>query len=74
MIKKLITAAWCSPCKMLKSKLAEADVQVDIIDADTSPEYIKKLVIRSVPTLVIEDGENVELITRYEDILDNLLG
>ena len=45
MIKKLITAAWCSPCKMLKSKLAEADVQVDIIDADTSPEYIKKQAI-----------------------------
>jgi glutaredoxin len=74
MTKKLITARWCTPCKMLKGKLADANYTIELIDAEEEAEYVNKLGIRSVPTLVIEDGDQVELITYYEKILENLLG
>ena len=74
MTKKLITASWCSPCKMLKGKLAAAKITVDLVDAEEEAQYVEDLGIRSVPTLVIEDGDQVVFITQYEKILENLLG
>lgn len=59
---------------MLKGKLADANYTIELIDAEEEAEYVNKLGIRSVPTLVIEDGDQVELITHYEKILENLLG
>lgn len=73
MIKKLVTATWCAPCKMLKSKLADAGITVETIDANDNPEYIAKHSIRSVPTLVIEGSDGVEIVAKYEEILDILL-
>ena len=74
MTKKLITAVYCTPCRMLKSKLADANITIDLVDADAEADYVKELGIRSVPTLVIEDGDQVVFITQYEKILENLTG
>jgi glutaredoxin len=59
---------------MLKGKLADAKITVDLVDAEEEAQYVKDLGIRSVPTLVIEDGDQVVFITQYEKILENLLG
>ena len=74
MSKKLITAVWCAPCRMLKTRLAEANIEVDLVDADENADYIKEMGVRSVPTLVIEDGDKLTIISKYEKIVENLLG
>lgn len=64
---KLVSAQWCSPCKVLKSQLAEEGIDIEVIDVDENSEYVQKMDIRSVPTLVVNDSE---LIT--SNILDYL--
>jgi len=54
---KLVTATWCAPCKVLKTQLSEEKIEVEYVDAVDNPEYIKRLGVRSVPTLVVNDEE-----------------
>ena len=53
------TAAWCQPCKQLSptmSGLISKGMNVQRIDVDTDTEYSAKYGIRSVPTLLLVDG------------------
>lgn len=75
---------WCQPCKMLMPKLEQMEPQYENVifvkmDVDKNRDYALQLGIRSVPTVIIFNGENE--VTRlagaqpnsvYTDILDNL--
>lgn len=75
---------WCQPCKMLMPKLEQMGPQYENVifvkmDVDKNRDYALQLGIRSVPTVIIFNGENE--VTRlagaqpnsvYTDILDNL--
>lgn len=67
---KLATATWCAPCKALKAKLQSLGVKIETKDIDNDPEFFKEHEIRSVPTLVKDDGT---LITSVEKIENELL-
>jgi thioredoxin 1 len=56
------TASWCQPCKSMAMMLEEinADVPVEVIDIDVHSELAMEYGIRSVPTLVMKDG-NIEV-------------
>ena len=56
------TASWCQPCKNLAKQLEEINVSlpIEVIDIDVDTELAMDYGIRSVPTLVILDG-NVEV-------------
>lgn len=56
------TASWCQPCKGLAMNLASIGtiVPIEVIDIDVLPEVAQQYGIRSVPTLVILDG-NIEV-------------
>ena len=56
------TASWCQPCKSMAMMLEEinADVPVEVIDIDVHSEIAMEYGIRSVPTLVMKDG-NIEV-------------
>ena len=61
-MRKIIrfTAEWCQPCKMLSKQLETMDLNlpIDVIDIDKDPEIAIEYGIRSVPTLVLmEDNE-----------------
>ena len=61
-MKKIIrfTAEWCQPCKTLSKQLETMDLNmpIDVIDIDKDPEIAIEYGIRSVPTLVLmEDNE-----------------
>lgn len=53
----LVSAPWCGPCKRLKPKVLqiveEWDLTLATISADDEPELMRRLSIRSVPTLLI---------------------
>ena len=51
--------AWCQPCKVLGptvDRLISKGMNVQRIDVDTDTEYSAKYAVRSVPTLLLVDG------------------
>lgn len=56
------TASWCQPCKALAKTLEEvnSDVPVEVVDIDVHSDLAMEYGIRSVPTLVMKDG-NIEV-------------
>lgn len=56
------TASWCQPCKQLNTLLDSLDIKVpvEVIDIDVFPEYAADYGIRSVPTMIMLDG-NTEI-------------
>ena len=69
MSNKIVTAEWCGPCKLLKKEIAESKVEVEYIDADKNMEFCNKNNIKSIPTLITENGN---IVTSYSDILKKL--
>lgn len=75
MVKKtLLTNVSCGPCSVVKSKLAKLGLTVDTKDfsIDEDREFFYKHGIKSVPRLVIEDGDNVEIIQGIDDIVQRI--
>lgn len=57
------TAAWCGPCKMFKPTVqqvsSELGVGINYIDVDQQQDIAMKYGVRSVPTIIVENGGNV---------------
>jgi thioredoxin len=79
-----IKARWCSPCKQLIPRLENIekeheDIIFVAIDVDDNQEGCIELGVRSVPTVIIYDGENiidrstgVKQDSYYKDILNKI--
>ena len=65
-MKKVIrfTASWCQPCKVLAKNLESVNnvysIPIEVVDIDIQNEMAVEFGIRSVPTLVMMDG-NIEV-------------
>ena len=56
---KYFSATWCGPCKAFKPVMTEIKNEghyVEFIDTDNMSDLASKYNIRSVPTVVIEEG------------------
>ena len=56
---KYFSAAWCGPCKAFKPVMNEIKGEgypVEFIDIDMLTDLAQKYNVRSVPTVVIEEG------------------
>ena len=56
---KYFSATWCGPCKVFKpvmNEIAGEGYHVEFIDIDNLSDLASKYNVRSVPTVVIEDG------------------
>ena len=60
-MKKILrfTASWCGPCKSLAKTLEniETNIPIEVVDIDVHSEIATEYGIRSVPTLVMLDGD-----------------
>jgi thioredoxin 1 len=60
-MKKILrfTASWCQPCKAMAKNLeaANLDIPIEVIDIDVHDDVAVEYTVRSVPTLVLKDGE-----------------
>jgi thioredoxin 1 len=74
-------ADWCGPCKTQDPILEEVaedfpDVEFEKVDVDQNQDVANQYSVRSLPTLVVEDGEGeVERfigVTQREQIVDAL--
>ena len=56
---KYFSATWCGPCKVFKpvmNEIAGEGYHVEFIDIDNLSDLASKYNVRSVPTVVIEEG------------------
>jgi thiol-disulfide isomerase/thioredoxin len=60
-MKKILrfTASWCGPCKSLAKTLEniETNIPIEVVDIDVHSDIATEYGIRSVPTLVMLDGD-----------------
>lgn len=56
------SATWCQPCKSLTQHLATKGISLEEYDIDNpaNKALMEKYNIRSVPTVVVDDGERVQ--------------
>lgn len=56
------SATWCRPCKSLTQQLATKGISLEEYDIDNpaNKALMEKYNIRSVPTVVVDDGERVQ--------------
>lgn len=70
-----VFATWCGPCKIMSPFLEDAaaelgdKVRVAKIDSDQYPEWASKLNVRSLPTIIVFDGETGKELERVEGAL-----
>lgn len=52
------TADWCQPCKMMAKVIDEVkpDIPIEVIDIDSNSDIALEYGIRTIPTLVMLDG------------------
>ena len=70
----LLTSTTCGPCTVLKNKLKTLKLEVNTKDYSNpeDKEFFIKHNIRSVPRLVVEDSDNVEIIQGIDDIVERI--
>jgi len=67
---KLITAGFCAPCKVLKAELEAQNLEVETVIAEDNQELVKSYGVRSVPTLVVDNGAEIELVSGSDQIIN----
>ena len=58
-LAKYFSATWCGPCKQFKpimEEIAGDGYSIEFIDVDNEQNKAEKYGVRSVPTVVIEQG------------------
>ena len=60
-MKKLmyLGAEWCGPCKMIKPQLKESTLDITYVDIDKQPDIAAKYSIRSIPTILVLEGDKM---------------
>jgi thiol-disulfide isomerase/thioredoxin len=68
----LLTASFCGPCQLLKSKLTKEGLidKIELINMEDDQAPFKKYGIKSVPRLVVETSDTLfEVIQGSEEII-----
>jgi len=62
-MKKILrfTASWCQPCKGLAMNLEAANLElpIEVVDIDAMSDVAIEFGIRSVPTLIMMEDNNI---------------
>lgn len=59
---KVVSAAWCSQCNVLKDMLTRNGVIYQVIDGDENMEFCMENNIKSLPTTLIYEEDEVKII------------
>ena len=56
----LATSKYCSPCQVLKKELDVLNIEIEMKDSSTDFQYFIDNNIKTVPILILEDGEKIQ--------------
>lgn len=59
---KVVSTAWCSQCNVLKDMLTRNGVIYHVIDADENMEFCMENNIKSLPTTLIYEEDEVKIV------------
>jgi thioredoxin-related protein len=69
----LATANFCGPCQLLKRKISDEKLEVEMVEMESNMDLFKKYNVKAVPRLlVIENDELKESIQGMEDIIKKI--
>ena len=71
----LASATWCGPCQVLKSRLKSENLidSVEVKDSDVDIAFFRENNIKSVPRLLVFDGDKVtDIVQSIEDIVKRI--
>lgn len=69
---KLFTASWCVNCKPIKTLIEHGGYEVEVIDVDQCPDLVRASGVRSVPSLLLDDGSLVVGSTKIMQAMEKL--
>lgn len=52
-------AEWCGPCKVIKPQLKQSGLDITFVDVDQQPDIAAKYSIRSIPTILVLEGDKM---------------
>ena len=64
----LFTATTCPNCRIAKTFLDKANVAYDVVVAENDPAKAEAFEIRQAPTLVIQDGDQIQKLVNLSEI------
>lgn len=73
-MSKLFTASWCVNCKPIKSLIESKDYDVEIVDVDENPDLVRDSGVRSIPSLLLDDGSLVVGSTKIQEVIKEKYG
>lgn len=56
---KLFTADWCGNCQPIKKFIEDNGYDVEVINVDEHPDLVRDSGVRSIPSLLLVDGNIV---------------
>ena len=71
----LASAGWCGPCQVIKSRLKAENLsdKVEVKDADVDIAFFRENNIKSVPRLLVMEGDKVvDIVLSSEDIVKRI--
>ena len=69
----LATANFCGPCQLLKRKISDEKLEVEMVEMESNMDLFKKYNVKAVPRLlVIENDELKESVQGMEDIIKKI--
>jgi glutaredoxin len=69
----LATSKFCGPCHLIKRKLQDDNLEVEIIDMEENTDKFRQYGVRSVPRLLIVENEEVtEVIQGSDEIIKKI--
>ena len=63
----MFTAKWCNQCQLMKPIVKQIK-DVEIIDIEESPEYTDKYTLMSLPTYIVDKGDEFDVLTGVNPI------
>ncbi len=56
---KVLSADWCNNCTTLKQQLDKLNLEYEVVDIDKNMEFVKEVNIRSLPTTILMQGNEI---------------